>query len=431
MAEEPTPPGAWTITTVLFFFMLINFADKIVVGLAAVPIMRDLNLTPREFGLLGSSFFFLFSLSAVAVGFLANRVPARWLLLALVLSWSLAQFPMILSVGFVTLIVCRILLGAGEGPAFSVSIHALYKWFPDEKRTLPTAVIAQGSAFGVIVALPAINWIIVHYSWHWAFGALGAVGLVWAVVWSYLGDEGPLAEVPEIARKPPLDSIPYRRLLLTPTFVGCCLACFGAYWALSLGLTWFTPFIVSGLGYSQASAGWLSTLPWVVGAAVVLSTGWASQALRAAGASSRVARGVLGSVPLVLGGLIVLMVPYVESASWKIALLVIGGGLTGSIYVVCPPIVSEFTPVSQRAAVIAILGATYTVAGIVAPYVNGTVIENAVTPLAGYYYGYTINALVQIAGGLAGLLLLWPEAQMAQLSRFASARIPKDAPRSV
>jgi MFS family permease len=430
MAGGPTLPGAWTITTVLFFFMLINFADKTVVGLAAVPIMSDLNLTPKEFGLLGSSFFFLFSLSALAVGFVANRVPARWLLLALALSWSLAQFPMILSVGFVTLVVCRILLGAGEGPAFSVSIHAVYKWFPDEKRTLPTAVIAQGSAFGVIVALPAVNWIIVHYSWHWAFGALGAVGLVWALVWFYLGNEGPLAEVPAIASQPRLDSIPYRRLLLTPTFIGCCLACFGAYWALSLGLTWFTPFIVSGLGYSQASAGWLSTLPWVVGAAVVLSTGWASQALMAAGASSRVARGVLGSVPLVLGGFIVLMVPYAESPSWKIALLVIGGGLTGSIYVVCPPIVSEFTPVSQRAAVIAIFGAIYTVAGIVAPYVNGTVIEKASTPLAGYYYGYTINALVQIAGGLAGLLLLWPEAQTARLSRFASARIP-DAPRSV
>ena len=70
MVGEPTPPGAWTITTVLFFFMLINFADKTVVGLAAVPIMRDLNLTPRHVGLLGSSFFFLFSISAVVVAFL-------------------------------------------------------------------------------------------------------------------------------------------------------------------------------------------------------------------------------------------------------------------------------------------------------------------------------------------------------------------------
>jgi MFS family permease len=329
---------------------------------------------------------------------------------------------MMIPVGFATLVVCRILLGAGEGPAFPVSIHAVHKWFPNEKRTLPTAVIAQGSAFGVIVALPAVNWVIVHYSWHWAFGALGVVGLVWAVVWLYLGNEGPLADDSAITSPSRVESIPYKHLLFTPTFVGCCLACFGAYWALSLGLTWFTPFVVSGLGYSQVSAGWLSTLPWVVGAAVVLSTGWASQALMTVGVSSRMARGVLGSAPLVLGGLIVLTVPYAESPSWKIALLVIGGGLSGSIYVVCPPIVSEFTPVSQRAAVIAILGAIYTLAGIVAPAVNGAVIEKASTPLAGYHHGYTITALVQIAGGLAGLLLLRPASQTAQLSRFSSAR---------
>jgi MFS family permease len=422
MAREPTPTGAWTITAALFFFMLINFADKTVVGLAAVPIMRELDLTPKQFGLLGSSFFFLFSASAVAVGFLANRVMARWLLLGLALCWSLVQFPMIAPVGFATLLVCRILLGAGEGPAFAVAIHAAYKWFPDEKRTLPTAIIAQGSAFGVIFALPAVNWIIVHYSWRWAFGALGAVGLLWAAVWLYLGNEGPLINESTAIRRPHVESIPYRHLLLTPTFVGCCLACFGAYWALSLGLTWFTPFVVIGLGYSQSSAGWLSTLPWVVGAAVVLSTGWVSQALMTAGVSSRVARGVLGAAPLVLGGLMVLAVPYVERPSWKIALLVIGGGLTGSIYVVCPPMLSEFTPASQRAAVIAILGAIYSVAGIIAPVVTGTVVENASTPLAGYYHGYAITALVQIAGGLAGLLLLWPASQTAQLSRWSSAR---------
>jgi MFS family permease len=422
MAGEPTPTGAWTITAALFFFMLINFADKTVVGLAAVPIMRDLNLTPKEFGLLGSSFFFLFSTSAVIVGFLANRVMTRWLILGLALAWSLVQFPMIAPVGFATLLVCRILLGAGEGPAFAVSIHAAYKWFPDEKRTLPTAVIAQGSAFGVIVALPVINWIIVHYSWHWAFGTLGVVGLLWAVIWLYVGNEGPLTNESAVTRPPAVESIPYKHLLLTPTFVGCCLACFAAYWALSLGLTWFTPFIVSGLGYSQTSAGWLSTLPWIMGAAVVLSTGWVSQALMMAGFSSRVSRGVLGSAPLVLGGLIVLMVPYAESPSWKIALLVIGSGLTGSIYVVCPPMLSEFTPTSQRAAVIAIHGAIYTIAGIVAPLVTGTAVENASTPLLGYYHGYLITALVQIAGGLAGLLLLWPASQTVQRSRWSAAR---------
>jgi hypothetical protein len=40
--------------------------------------------------------------------------------------------------------------------------------------------------------------------------------------------------------------IPYFQLLTSRTFIGCVAATFGAYWALSLGLTWFTPFIVQG-----------------------------------------------------------------------------------------------------------------------------------------------------------------------------------------
>src|SRR4051794_32191668 len=191
-AGTQTPKGAWTITFLLFLFMLVNFADKIVVGLAAVPIMTELKLEPKDFGLLGSSFFLLFSIAAIVVGFIVNRVPTRWVLLVLAVIWALAQFPMVGTVGLTTLLICRIILGAGEGPAFSVAVHAIYKWFPDEKRTLPTAILSQGSAFGVIVAVPALNWLIVNYSWHYAFGALGVVGLLWVVVWLFMGREGPL-----------------------------------------------------------------------------------------------------------------------------------------------------------------------------------------------------------------------------------------------
>jgi predicted MFS family arabinose efflux permease len=309
VSEKRTPKGAWGITGLLFSFMLINFSDKTVVGLAAVPIMRDLDLTPRQLGFLGSSFSFLFAVSGILVGFVANRLATRWVLLALAFSWAVVQFPMVGAAGFVTLVVCRVLLGAGEGPAFSVAVHALYKWFPDQRRTLPTAVLTQGAAVGVIVALPALNWIVVRYSWHWAFFAFGAVGLLWVLVWALLGREGPVA-APALAAADPSahDRVPYPRLLLSPTFIGCCLACFGASWAVALGLTWFTPFIITGLGYSQQQAGWISALPWLMGAAAVLTTGFLSQALTARGASPRWARGVVGSTPLVVGGLIVLIV---------------------------------------------------------------------------------------------------------------------------
>ena len=412
-----TPKGAWTVTFLLFLFMLVNFADKIVVGLAGVPIMTDLKLEPEQFGLLGSSFFFLFSISAIVVGFIVNKVATRWVLLTLAVIWALAQFPMVGTVSFTTLLICRIVLGAGEGPAASVAMHSVYKWFPNEKRTLPTAILSQGSAFGVILAVPALNWVIVNHSWHYAFGALGVVGLMWVVAWLILGEEGPLVNTAAMDAAEP--RIPYFQLLTSRTFIGCCAATFGAYWALSLGLTWFTPFIVKGLGFSQKDAGWVSILPWVFGAVIVLLTGWISQVWMARGMTTRGARGVLGSVPLIVGGAILAVLPYVDGAGLQVAFLVVGSGLCGSIYVVCPPMLGEFTPVSQRGAVIAIYGAIYTLAGILAPSVMGSVIQRAAVPLDGYMTGFTINAVIMIGSGLLGLLLLWPNTERARLVREA------------
>ena len=423
MTTQPIPRGAWRITFLLFLLMLLNFADKIIVGLAGVPIMTDLKLEPEQFGLLGSAFFSLFSVSAVAIGFLANRVETRWVLLVLALIWALTQLPMIADVGFTTLLVCRVILGAGEGPAGSVAAHAIYKWFPDEKRTLPTAVLAQGSAFGIILAVPALNWLIVYHNWHYAFGALGVIGLIWAIAWLFLGREGPLVLAAAAAAEEM--RVPYLQLLTSRTFVGCCAATFGAYWALSLGLTWFTPFLVQGLGFSQNEAGAVSILPWIFGAVVVLLTGWISQVLIARGYTTRIARGVLGATPLIVGGIIVGLVPYADGTKLQIALLVMGSGLGASIYVVCAPMISEFTPVSQRGAAISIYGAIYTLAGILAPWVTGSVIQRASGSVGGYMIGYTINAVILVVSGLVGLLLLWPNTERERL--LAAARQPKFA----
>ncbi|MGJ4959018.1 MFS transporter [Bradyrhizobium sp. HKCCYLRH2015] len=414
-----TPKGAWKITFLLFLFMLVNFADKIVVGLAGVPIMTELNLNAEQFGLLGSSFFFLFSISAIVVGFVVNKVPTRWVLLVLALIWAVAQFPMVGTVGFTTLLICRVILGAGEGPAASVAVHAVYKWFPDEKRAMPTAILSQGSAFGVILAVPALNWIIVNHGWHYAFGALGVVGLMWSVAWLWLGKEGPLAEVELAGLRE--QRVPYLQLLTSRTFVGCVAATFGAYWALSLGLTWFTPFLVKGLGFSQQQAGFISILPWIFGACVVLTTGFVSQTLMARGVSTRMARGVLGATPLVIGGALMAMMPHVDAASAKIALLVVGSGLCGSIYVVCPPMIGEFTPVAQRGAAMAIYGALYTLAGIVAPVVMGKMIQASGSLLEGYMSGFTINAVIMVISGLLGLALLWPNSERARLQAQQAA----------
>ena len=417
MTKAGPQKGAWIIVALLFFFMLINFVDKAVIGLAGVPIMKELGLTPKEFGLVNSSFFFLFSISAVITGFIVNHIQSRWALLIMALIWALAQFPMVGAVGLGTLIASRIVLGAGEGPAYPVALHATYKWFPNELRTLPTAVIAQGAAIGVVIAVPLLDWIIEEISWHWAFGVLGVVGLAWVVAWYFLGREGNI--VTTVARDSGLaiERVPYSRLLLNGTVLSGFAAGFGAYWGLSLLIGWFTPYLIKGLGYTQKEASWITILPWAAGPFIVTFAGWFSQHLLARGVSTRLARGVFGGGGVALGGICLMLMRYMHGDTLKIAMIIAGISVPSVIYVMGHAIVSEITPVPQRGAMLAINNAIATSAGLIGPYVMGSVVQAAdLSPADGYGRGFFICGLVTLAGGLIGMLFLRPENEVA---RFA------------
>ncbi len=403
------PKEAWLIVALLFLFMLINFADKAVIGIAAVPIMDELKLSPRQFGLLGSSFFLLFSVSAIVTGFIVNRVQTRWALLVMGLVWALTQFPMIGTVGFATVMACRIALGAGEGPAYPVSLHSTYKWFPNELRTLPTAVVAQGAGIGIMVALPLLNWVIVHFSWHWAFGVLGIAGLAWTAAWLVLGREGSLTAATATDAPPTPERIAYGQLLLSPTVVGSWCASFGAQWGLSQALSWQGAFLIKGLGFAQGSIGLLGALPAGASVILVIAAGWCSQRLLARGVSSRVARGIFGGACVALGGAALAIMPWVPSIPAKIGLTTIGVALPSVIYVIGNAVVSEIAPVAQRGAILAIGTAVATSAGLLAPYIMGSVVQTAATPLDGFNTGFIICGVIMLVGGIIGMALMRPD----------------------
>jgi hypothetical protein len=77
--REVSRARAWAVVAMLFLFGVINFFDKLVLGLAAVPIMTELNLSPAAYGYVASSFYWLYAVSGTLTGlFIVNdaRVTA-------------------------------------------------------------------------------------------------------------------------------------------------------------------------------------------------------------------------------------------------------------------------------------------------------------------------------------------------------------------
>ncbi|MEJ8848364.1 MFS transporter [Variovorax rhizosphaerae] len=418
------PARAWFITVLLALFMLINFIDKVVIGLVAVPMMAELNLSPTEFGWIAGSFFWLFSASGVIGGFIANRVSAKWMLLVMGATWSVAQLPIILSSSIAMLVLSRVLLGIGEGPAAPVAYHACYKWFPDSKRALPVSVVNQGAAVGVLMAGVLIPLITVHWGWRASFLVMAIAGGVWVMVWLVFGAEGRVVDDASTAGGATTTAgaarrLPYRMLLGDPTVIGVLAMNFMAYWGLALTLTWFPAYLQKGLGFDGLTAGRLFAMLTLVNMVCSLGLSWWSQRLMARGVTARKGRAVLSGVALIVGGLMIVAVVLVPMPVMvKVILLSAGGGITGVMFSLAPAMVGSVTPDAQRGAMLAILNSIASIAGVLSPVVTGSLIQSTSGDIAsGYEHGFALSGVLLAVGGLIGLLWVHPQKSMVRLAR--------------
>ncbi|OKI07965.1 hypothetical protein A6A06_34390 [Streptomyces sp. CB02923] len=425
---------AWRTTWLLVAFMLINFADKTVMGLVANPVMAELHLTREQFGAASAAFFALFSLAALGGSFLTRAVRTPVLLLAMALLWSAAQLPMLLGVaGFGVLVATRVLLGAAEGPATPVAVHHLHGWFEQRDRTLPTAVFLVGAAAGVAIAAPVLGAVTAAWGWRWAFGVVGLVGLVWAALWFRYGEEGPLA--PPVGRRSTGSapggggSAPYRKLLLSGTWLSAALGAFAAFWTVSATLTWAADYFqeVGGLGLRQASL-------LIMLAALAKGTAMLVHGLLVQRAGRRAAAGLRPRIPLPSGvknGLVLLLSGAATlafattDALWLKAVLLLGPmAVSDIILTVAQTSVSRISPADRRGVVLGALTCVFALAGILAPAVTGRLVDAGETVADGYVGAYGTMAGLTIVAGMAVTLFLRPERDARRLG-VAEATVVK------
>ncbi|MBD2749577.1 MFS transporter [Microvirga sp. BT688] len=412
---------AWIVVGLLFSFMLINFADRAVLGLAAIPIMQDLGLTHSQFGLIATSFFTLFSVGGVIGGFLVNRVASKWVLAALALIWSLCQLPMLLSVSVVALVVNRVTLGFSEGPAYPVALHAAYKWFPNDRRAVPTSLIAIGALAGNGIAAPLIVAIIATWSWHAAFGFLGFIGLVWCAAWLLMARGDPVTP-DHVSSGETMARLSYRRLFRCRTVVGVQVVGFCAYWLLTLAVVWLPAFLTQAFGYTPAQVGWIMMLVSLGQIVILPGVSILSDGLKRRGVPSRLACGAVACASTLAAGLIVILLARSEGSLAIIVCTVVAFSLCSVISVLGPVLVAEVTPVEQRGAALGITTAITTLAGPLAPVVTGLLLDVGTHPADGVRTALLIAGGLVILGALAGFALIDPEADQASNSQIPAVQ---------
>ncbi|MFE7560020.1 MFS transporter [Kitasatospora sp. NPDC057500] len=404
---------AWLITAMIVAFMVINFADKSVLGLAAVPIMDELGIDNSTYGLISSAFSLLFSLSGLLVGFLSTRISSRTLLFAMTLLWAVAQLPVLIAATVPALIAGRALLGAAEGPAASMSMHALYKWFPPHRRGLPSALQIGGAALGTLIAAPVLTWIITGHGWRSAFAALAVVSALWGLLWWRVGHDGPF----DHTRATPADAapgtgphrLPYRRLLTTGTVLGSISSAFGAAWALSLSHAWLPAYLRTELGMTPNATATTISAVSAVSLVLLLTVSPLMDALKSRRVSSRWSAGATQGIAVCVAGCAMAAFPFTDAAAPRLLLIALAFGTVAVAIPLHYMTAAEVVPTAQRGALFGIVAATGTLPGLAAPFLTGRLLDTAGDPGTGYRTAFLVAALVMTAAGALAVITVRPE----------------------
>ncbi|MBD7996481.1 MFS transporter [Arthrobacter sp. Sa2CUA1] len=403
--------------------MMLSWADKAVLGIAAVPLMRDLGITPEQFGLVSSAMFLTFVIIQFVAAPIANKIPTKWILLVLCLTWSVAQLPILIFASLPALWISRLLLGAGEGPLAPVMMHSIYKWFPEKKGATPAAVASSGVTLGVVAFAPVLAWVVGAFGWQTAFATLAIIGLVWSVFWVITGKEGPYTsrqvereidgpdagagdDEEEPAAAVAETKVSYKKTIFTASWIIAVLTSFMGYWTFTLAMSWGPAYFETVLGYSSQAAGSMIALPAAWGAITTISLSALTQRLHLRGLPTRQARSFVLGGAATLAGAALLGATLVQSPLLSLVLLVLGLGTAPALFAITYLIVSELTTVAQRGANLSIANAVLSSGGIFAPAVSGFLIGGGATPAEGYTSAFALAGGLMLLMGILALLFI-------------------------
>jgi D-galactonate transporter len=325
-----------------FLATAINYVDRANLGVAAPFIQKELGLSGTQTGWVLGAFFWTYAAFQLPSGWAVDRLGARAVYALAVVWWSLFTGATAVARGFASLLGFRLLLGAGEAPAYPCNAKVVADWFPKQERAFATSIFDSGARVGTALSLPIVTAIIGTLGWRASFVITGLLGIVWAAIWvkvyrtprehawvspdelHYI-EAGQAALPAAAATEPPL---PWRRLFGYRTVWGMMLGFFCLNFVIYFFITWFPTYLVRARGFTLLKLGSFGMIPPLAAVLGGYLGGLASDRLTRAGMSLTWAR----KIPIV-GGLLVSscigLAVVVPSAPWALALFALSySGLT-------------------------------------------------------------------------------------------------------
>ena len=249
------------ILAMLVILGMVTFLDRINISVAGSSIMHDLGLSPSEWGYVQSAFILSYGLLQIPVGALGDSFGHRKILAIIVLWWSAFTAFTGMAGGLATLIMIRFLFGIGEAGSSPCSTGVISRWFEKgevgKAQGYVWAASRMGGALTPFVVIPVMMWV----GWRAAFYLLGALGVIWALVWYWYYRDPSQSSRTNASQS---TSINWRLLLCNKQFWLICAMYFFYAFGSWFFFSWFPTFMELGRGFEKSELTYAVAVPFIM-----------------------------------------------------------------------------------------------------------------------------------------------------------------------
>ena len=369
----------------IFLLYIVAFLDRINIGFAALTMNAALAITSAQFGLLTGIFFWGYFLFEIPSNLLMHKIGGRVWIARIMVSWGIVA----VLTGFVhsapQLYAARFLLGVAEAGFFPGILLYLTYWFRQREQAQAVALFIAAAPISGILGAPVSGFILDHAqwlaisSWRWLLILEGLPAIVCGVLTYFLlpsrpaeatflthDEKGWITE--ELAReeqeKTSEHSISALRALSHHRVWH--LACTSFTFQIGVYAMYFwMPQAVRSLSslYSNTLVGILVMVPYIAGLLAMILVSRSSD--------RRLERRFHGAIPLVVGGIALMLLgittsPLLSITLWSFVAMGISS-FNGPFW----SLPNEFLARISAAPGIALITSVGSLGGFVGPYALG------------------------------------------------------------
>jgi MFS family permease len=190
--ETEAPKGKYLVLFFLVLVYALNFLDRQIISILAVPIQKEFQLDDEQMGLLGGlAFGLVYSLLAIPVAIIADKTSRVWIMTIALGTWSLFTALCGLAQNYWQLFISRMGVGVGEAGGVAPAYSLIADYFPPKQRATALAMFSFGIPLGAAAGMLYGGLIAHAYDWRIAFVGIGIFGLLLAPIFKMVVKDPP------------------------------------------------------------------------------------------------------------------------------------------------------------------------------------------------------------------------------------------------